>query len=715
MKVKVKDARKSDYGRGIVRLSHQIFNELELSSGDAVLIEGKKKAVGLAWRSDEEKGTIRMDGVLRHNAGVSIDDTVDINKVDCKSAKEIKLAPTQQIRFDQGFVTYVHNKILNRPFVSGNVVVIEIMGNALPLTITNVKPKGVVRVVTDTKITISEKPQPVSEGYTAVSYEDIGGLEEEIERVREIVEVPMNHPEVFKKLGITPPKGVLLHGPPGTGKTLLAKAVANETDSHFLVINGPELMSKFYGQSEENLRNVFKEAKENAPSIIFIDEIDSLAPKRGEVTGDVEKRIVSQLLTIMDGLDPRGDIVVIAATNRPEDVDEALRRPGRFDREIEINMPTKNGRKEILQIHTRSMPLQEVDLDHYADITHGYSGADIASLCREAGMNALRRIVPDLKKSDEVLSKEIIENLNVTDEDFYNAYKRVEPSTMREALIEVPKIEWKDIGGLDEVEEELKEMVEWPLLYPHLFEEGGIETPRGILLYGPPGTGKTLLAKAVANESNANFISVKGPELLSKWVGESEKGIRKVFSRARQAAPTVIFFDEIDSLAGIRGSDNSQVTERVVAQLLSELDGIAPLKDVVVIAATNRPDLVDKALLRPGRLEKMIFTPMPNKEARKEIFNVHTKKMNLAESIELDALADRTHGYSGADIAAVCREAGMNAVRKAVNEGGKKMKKITMEDFDAALKKIEPSVDKEQMEQLQKMKKRNPKYSNVYR
>ncbi|MCK4636341.1 MAG: CDC48 family AAA ATPase [Methanomicrobia archaeon] len=710
MKIKVKDTYKSDYGRGIVRISTNVFEELKLNPGDVVLIEGKKKAVGLAWMSDEEEGIARMDGILRHNAGVSIDDTVEINKVDNTPAKELKLAPNQEIRFGQGFVAYVHDRILNMPFLNGNVVVIEIMGNALPLTVTNVKPKGIVRVVPETKIIVSEKPQPVSEGYTAVSYEDIGGLKDEIERVRETIEVPMKHPEVFKKLGITPPKGVLLYGPPGTGKTLLAKAVANETDSNFAVINGPELMSKYYGQSEENLRRVFEEAKQNAPSIVFIDEIDSLAPKRGEVTGDVEKRIVSQLLTLMDGLDPRGDVVVIAATNRPEDIDEALRRPGRFDREIEIRMPDKNGRKEILQIHTRSMPLENVDLDHNADITHGYSGADLAALCREAGMTALRRIVPDLKKSDEILSKEVIENLKITDEDFYNAYKRVEPSAMREVLIEVPKVKWADIGGLDDVEQELKETVEWPLTFPELFEDAGIEPLRGILLYGPPGCGKTLLAKAIANESNANFISVKGPELLSKWVGESEKGVRKVFSRARQAAPSIIFFDEIDSLAGVRGSDTSRVTERVVAQILSELDGISSLKDVIVVGATNRPDLIDKALLRPGRFERMIFIPMPSKETRKEIFKVHTKKMKLKD-VDIGLLVEKTSEYSGADITALCREAGMNELRRAVKEGKKKIEGITMEDFTSALKKVKPSVDEEQRKQWEDMKEGFSRYS----
>jgi len=713
MKVKVRDAYKSDYGRAIVRISPKIFEKLGLNPGDAVLIEGKKKAVGLAWMSDEDEEVVRMDGVLRHNADVSIDDTVEISKAQCIPAKEIRLAPNEEIRFDQGFVTYVHDRILNMPFLKGNVVVIEIMGNVLPLTVTDVKPKGIVRVVPETRVIISEKPQPVSEAYTGVSYEDIGGLKEEIERVREIIEIPMKHPEVFKKLGITPPKGVLLYGPPGTGKTLLAKAVANETDSNFLVINGPELMSKFYGQSEENLRKVFEQAKQNSPSIIFIDEIDSLAPKRGEVTGEVEKRIVSQLLTLMDGLDPRGDVVVIAATNRPEDVDEALRRPGRFDREIEIGMPDKAGRKEILQIHTRGMPLENVDLDHYADITHGYSGADLAALCREAGMNALRRIVPDLKKSDEILSKEVIENLKITDEDFYSAYKRVEPSAMREVLIEVPKVKWEDVGGLEEVKQELRETVEWPLKYPELFEDAGVEPTRGILLYGPPGCGKTLLAKAVANESNANFISVKGPELLSKWVGESERGVRKIFSRARQAAPSIIFFDEIDSIAGIRGTDTSQVTERVVAQILSELDGISSLKDVTVIGATNRPDLIDKALLRPGRFEKMIYVPMPDRNMRKEIFKVHTKKMKLKD-VDINDLVEKTSGYSGADIAALCREAGMNALRKAVKEGKKKIDGVTMEDFRSALKKIKPSVDEEQRNHWEKVKEGFSK-SSIYR
>ncbi|MBN2518159.1 MAG: CDC48 family AAA ATPase, partial [Candidatus Altiarchaeota archaeon] len=570
-------------------------------------------------------------------------------------------------------------------------------------------PAGVLLITEETNLSVASKAVSEAVGASQISYEDIGGLRNEIETIREMIEVPMKYPEVFKKLGISPPKGILLYGPPGTGKTLLAKAVAGETESHFIHLAGPEIMSKWYGQSEENLRNVFKEAQDNAPAIIFIDEVDAIAPAREEVHGEVEKRVVSQLLTLMDGLEARGEVVVIAATNRPEAIDPALRRPGRFDRELQIGVPDRVGRKEILQIHTRGMPLtKDVDLDKIADITYGYSGADISALTKEAAMRALRGIMPELKKAKEGISKDLLDKMKVTASDFHDAMKKVEPSSMREVLVEIPRIKWGDIGGLGNVKDELKETVEWPLKYSDVFKKVGVGSPKGILLYGPPGTGKTLLAKAVANESDANFISVKGPELLNKFVGESERGVRKVFKRARQVAPSIIFFDEIESLTGTRGMQfDSGVKESVVAQLLSEIDGVSELKDVVLIGATNRPDLIDPALLRPGRFEKLIYVPMPDKEARLSIFKVHTKDMRLEKDVDLGRLAAKTEGYSGADIEAVCRKAGILVVKEIIGKS-KKDGSVNMNNFEEALKRVGPSVNLEDLERWGK-KKEGPK------
>jgi len=709
--LKVKEARVNEVGRGIARVDPEVFKELDLYSGDVLIIEGKRKAAALVWpgpRDDIGKNVIRLDGILRHNAGVALDDEIKVTKTECSDAKEIQLAPPQAIEFSEDFPAYIQERIINMPLLQGNSIVIDVMGTQLPLSVVNVKPKGVVRITQDTQVVISKKPVKAMDVSPGLRYEDIGGLKGEIETIREMIETPMKHPEVFKRLGVKPPKGVMLYGPPGTGKTLLAKAVANETDAHFISLNGPEIMSKYYGQSEENLRDVFKEAQENAPSIIFIDEIDAIAPSREEVSGEVEKRIVSQLLTLMDGLESRGEIVVIAATNRPDSIDPALRRPGRFDREIEIGIPDRNGRKEVLEIHTRGMPLAEdVNLDRMADVSHGYSGADLEFLTKEAAMKALRKVMPDIKKAKGTsLSKSILDKIKVTGEDFSDAMTRIEPSAMREVAVEVPNVKWDDIGGLDRVKQQLKESIEWSIKYPQLFKETGIRAPKGVLLYGPPGTGKTLLAKAVATESGVNFLTVKGPELLNKYVGESERGVRKIFKKARQVAPSIIFFDELDSLVPKRGQDfGTDVTEKVVAQLLAEIDGVSDLKDVMIIGSTNRPDLLDEALMRPGRFDKIVYVTYPDKETRKKIFDVQTKNMNVASDLKTDELAELTDGYTGADIAAVCREAGMDAIREVIAENKEtpKAKKVGMKYFKEALKQVRPSTtdaDRAHWEQL---------------
>ena len=716
MMLRVAEAYYRDVGRGIARIDPEVMEKLGLQSGDIVEIIGKSSVPAIVWPSyPEDRGTgiIRIDGNLRSNAGVGIDDKVRIRKVTPKRAEKVTLAPTEPVRL-MGGEAYLLRLLEGRPVIRGQKIRVEVFGHTLTFVITATKPSGVVVVSRNTTIELKEKPaEEVRRAVPDVTYEDIGGLKRELRLVREMIELPLKHPELFQRLGIDPPKGVLLYGPPGTGKTLIAKAVANEVDAHFISISGPEIMSKYYGESEQRLREIFEEAKENAPAIIFIDEIDSIAPKREEVTGEVERRVVAQLLALMDGLEARGQVIVIGATNRPDSLDPALRRPGRFDREIEIGVPDKEGRKEILEIHTRKMPLAEdVDLEELAELTNGFVGADLEALCKEAAMHALRRVIPELDIEAEEIPAEIIENLKVTREDFMEALKNIEPSAMREVLVEVPNVKWEDVGGLEHAKQELMEAVEWPLKYPDVFRAANIKPPAGILLFGPPGTGKTLLAKAVANESNANFISVKGPELLSKWVGESEKHVREMFRKARQVAPCVIFFDEIDSLAPRRGGiGDSHVTERVVSQLLTELDGLEELKDVVVIAATNRPDMIDPALLRPGRLERHIYIPPPDKKARVEIFKIHLRGKPLADDVNIEELAEKTEGYSGADIEAVCREAGMLAIREVLKPGmtreeakkAAKKLKIAKRHFEEALKKVKPSLTKEDVKKYEKM------------
>jgi len=707
--LRVAEARSRDVGRGIARLDPEVMEKLGLTPGDVVEISGKRRTVAICWpgySEDAGKGIIRIDGYTRNNAGVSIDEKVTVRKVEAKKATKITLAPTEPLRIE-GAEDYLAQLLEGRVVTRGDNIPIGIMGRKVDLTVTSVQPPAPAVIITaDTQIVIGEKPAAAVREVPRVTYEDIGGLQEEIRKIREMVELPLKYPELFERLGVEAPKGVLLYGPPGTGKTLLAKAVANETNAAFFSISGPEIMSKFYGESEERLREIFRQAEENAPSIIFIDEIDAIAPKREEVTGEVEKRVVSQLLALMDGLKPRGRVVVIGATNRPNAIDPALRRPGRFDREIEIGVPNKQGRLEILQIHTRGMPLAEdVDLERIASVTHGFVGADLEALCKEAAMRALRRILPQIDFEKESIPAEILNKIVVTMNDFMEALKDVEPSAMREVLVEVPTVKWEDIGGLADVKLELQEAVEWPLKYPEVFEHLDAKPPKGILLYGPPGTGKTLLAKAVANESEANFISIKGPELLSKWVGESERAVREVFRKARQAAPSIIFFDEIDSIAPVRGGGygDSHVTERVISQLLTEMDGLEELRGVVVIAATNRPDIIDPALLRPGRFDKLLYVPPPDLEARKEVLKIHLRKKPLAEDVDIDEIAKRTEGYTGADLAAVCNTAVMLAVREHImanknpEEAKKNVKdvKVCKRHFDEALKKVKPISQKE--------------------
>lgn len=707
--LRVIEAQSRDVGRGIARIDPKVMQDLGLTPGDVVEISGKRKTVAICWpgySEDYGKGIIRIDGYIRNNAGVSIDEKVTIRKVEAKIAEKITLAPTEPLRIE-GAEEYLARLLDGKAVTRGDTIPIGIMGRKVDLIITSVQPPAPAVIIGPrTEIVIGEKPAAAVREVPRVTYEDIGGLREEIRKIREMVELPLKYPELFERLGVEAPKGVLLYGPPGTGKTLLAKAVANETNAAFFSISGPEIMSKYYGESEERLREIFRQAEENAPSIIFIDELDAIAPKREEVTGEVERRVVSQLLTLMDGLKPRGRVVVIGATNRPNAIDPALRRPGRFDREIEIGVPDKQGRLEILQIHTRGMPLAEdVDLERIASITHGFVGADLEALCKESAMRALRRVLPEIDFERESIPAEILNKIIVKMDDFMEALKDVEPSAMREVLVEVPEVKWEDIGGLQNVKLELQEAVEWPLKYPEIFEHMNAKPPKGILLYGPPGTGKTLLAKAVANESEANFISIKGPELLSKWVGESERAVREVFRKAKQAAPSIIFFDEFDAVAPVRGGGygDSHVTERVISQLLTEMDGLEELRGVVVIAATNRPDIIDPALLRPGRFDKLLYVPLPDLEARKEILKIHLNKKPLAEDVNIDEIAQRTEGYTGADLAAIGNTAVMLAIREHIinsknpDEAKKNFKdlKIYKRHLEEALKKIKPMSQRE--------------------
>ncbi|OPY20009.1 MAG: VCP-like ATPase [Methanobacterium sp. PtaU1.Bin097] len=712
MKLKVAEAfSQADVGRTVARIDPQCMQQLGLIDGDIIEIEGKKvtASVVASSQSDIRLGIIRIDGYIRKNAGTSIGEEVTVRRAKVKEAQKVVLAPVDQQVMIRGDIKGAFS---GRVFTKGDIIKTGIRPQAaamdsmldeffggrssfspmgeIKLAVVSTKPAGTVKVTSMSEVEIQANPVDISklEGVKTiidVTYEDIGGLKEEVQKVREMIEIPLKRPELFERLGISPPKGVLMHGPPGTGKTLLAKAVANETDAHFISIQGPEIMSKYVGGSEERLRELFEEAEENAPSIVFIDEIDAIAPKREEVSGEVERRVVAQLLTLMDGLKTRGQVVVIGATNRPDALDPAIRRGGRFDREIEIGVPDKDGRQEVLQIHTRGMPLDEkVDLEEIAETTHGFVGADLETLCKEAAMRVLRRVLPDIKPEEEI-PQEILQEMIIKKSDFREALREIQPSALREVLVQVPNVKWDDIGGLESAKQELREAVEWPLKYPDSFERFGVRPPKGVLIYGPPGTGKTLLAKAVANESESNFIAVKGPELLSKWVGESEKGVREVFRKARQTAPTVIFFDEIDALASTRagGSTDSGVTQRVVNQLLTEIDGMEELQDVAVIAATNRADILDPALVRPGRFDRHVKIEEPDEKGRLEIFKVHTAKMPLADDVDLQRLAKNTEGYVGSDIEAVSREAVMLALRDNLQAD-----KITMKNFRDAMKKI---------------------------
>ncbi|PIV70480.1 MAG: ATPase [Euryarchaeota archaeon CG01_land_8_20_14_3_00_38_12] len=709
--LKIAEAYQQDIGHGRARMDRFSRTKIGVSTGDIISISGKKETVAIVWRAmpeDEGKNLVRIDGLVRGNANVSLGDRVIIKKADVKPAEKIIMAPIiseyQRIQFGHGIENVVKKGMLGRPAAKGDSVIIAgiaLFGNSLPFRVANTVPKGIVQITDETEVVVKEEPVEEAEIVSKVTYEDIGGLKNELQKVREMIELPLKHPEMFDRLGIEPPKGVLLHGPPGTGKTLIAKAVANESGASFHSILGPEIVSKFYGQSEENLRKTFEEAQKTAPSIVFIDEIDSIAPKREEVSGEVERRIVAQLLTLMDGLKGRGKVIVIAATNRPDAVELALRRPGRFDREIVIGVPDRNGRKEILQVHTRSMPLsKDFNIDYLADVTHGFVGADLAALAREAAMKTLRRYLPDIDL-EKPMPTEILEKMEVTMEDFKNALKGIEPSALREVFLETPNVKWDDVGGLENVKQKLKEAVEWPLKNSEAFKRMGIKPPKGILLFGAPGTGKTLLAKAVATESEANFISVKGPELISKWVGESEKALREIFKKAKQASPSIVFLDELDAIAPIRGwgAGDSRVTERMVNQLLTSMDGMEALENVVVIGATNRPDILDRALLRAGRFDRLVQIPVPDKDARLKILEVHTKDMPLKD-VSLEELAEKTDGYVGADIESLCREAALISLREDMNA-----KTVTKKHFEEAIKSVTPSVTDETVKYYERIAK----------
>ncbi len=705
--LKVAEALQDEVGYGRGRLDTPTRNELGLSIGDIIEIHGRRRepTVAIVWRArteDEGKGVVRIDGLIRNNAKVNLGDKVEVRKAQVRPAQKVSLAPlleqqSGRVQFGPGIDEIILRGLNRRPLTKGDAVIVPgltLMGGRLVFAVTAVQPKGIVQIQADTQVQVLEEPVKEEDlRATGIAYEDIGGLKEELRRVREMIELPLKHPELFEALGIDPPKGVLLYGPPGTGKTLLAKAVANESGAHFIGIQGPEIMNKYYGESEAHLRKKFEEAEENSPSIIFIDELDSIASKREETQGEVERRVVAQLLTLMDGLQARGQVIVIAATNRPDAIDPALRRPGRFDREIEIGIPDYDGRREILQVHTRGMPLERdeengtwLKLDHFARITHGFVGADLAALAREAAMSALRRYLPEIDL-DEPLPPKLLQEMKVTNDDFKEALKDVEPSALREVMIEVPKVSWEEVGGLKDVKQQLKEAIEWPLTNSAGFDRLGIRPPRGVLLYGPPGTGKTLLAKAIATESEANFIAIKGPEVMSKWVGESEKRLREVFRKAKQVAPCIVFLDELDSLAPPRGGGgDSRVSDRLVDQLLTSMDGLENMEGVVVIGATNRPEIVDPALLRPGRFDRLLLVEAPDLAARQAILEIHTADMPLGK-VKLDYFAKETDGYTGADLDGLVREAGMLALREDPEAD-----EVTQAHFLAALEKVSPSV-----------------------
>jgi transitional endoplasmic reticulum ATPase len=741
-KLKVERLAKDKSGRGLCYIDQEVMKQLGLNTGDIVVITGKKKTPAIAVASSQDKGTnsIRLDGIQRLNAGATIGEYVEIEEAEVYSAENLVLTPTRPNIDLKKQAEAIKGKLIDKPVVIGDII--EVYGSfiqkddnknpmkdlmkmfpfnmkdkeapaigTLRLVVENSSPSDkVVKITRNTRIKVNKRVAVLNISGGVVTYDDVGGLTEQIQRIREMVELPLKHPELFHRLNIDPPKGVLFYGPSGTGKTLMAKAVSQESNAHFITINGPEIMSKFYGASEGRLREIFREAESNAPSIIFVDEIDSIAPKRVETSGEVERRVVSQLLSLLDGLRGRGEVIVIGATNRIDSIDEALRRPGRFDREIEFGVPNTKGRKEIFQIHTRGMPLRpDINLDHYANITHGFVGADIMAVCREAAMFALRRILPKIDL-DAPIPSDIIQELNIHNEDFMQAINLTEPSAMREVMVEIPNISWDDIGGLNDVKEELKEAVEWPLKFPKLFQRAGIRQLNGILLFGPPGCGKTLLAKAIANESECNFISIKGPEIFSKWVGESEKAIREIFRKARQAAPSIIYFDEIDAISSGRGgSDTTHTFASIVNQILVEMDGIENRKGIITIGSTNRPDIVDPALLRPGRFDRLIFVEAPDRESRKKILEVHTEFMPLADDVSLDKIALETEGYSGADIENLCREAGMQAIREQM-EG---LEKIEAKHFEKALDKIKSTLTKNLISRYEEMASRIMESRNI--
>jgi len=735
VKLKVVEALQDDAYKGIARIDPNLMKALGLNRGDIISIKGERETVAIvdrAYPADVGEGIIRIDGLIRRNAKTSVGELVGVKKAVIRAAQKVSIAPAQPGIMVQGDPELFKNGLLGRAIVKGDIISLggvqrrrDLMGEGFPdifgdlndlfganfgfsgfqqikFVVVATSPAQPCIINEDTEVVVNPKAVDVAEeSVPDVTYEDIGGLTDEVKKIREMVELPLRHPEIFDRLGIEPPKGVILHGPPGTGKTLLAKAVANESEANFILLNGPEIMSKFYGESEKKIRDIFEDAEKNAPSIVFIDEVDAIAPKREEVQGEVERRVVSQLLTMMDGLKTRGRVVVIGATNRINSIDPALRRPGRFDREIEISVPDKKARLNILKIHTRNMPLtKSVNLENLAGRTHGFVGADLSALTKEAAMNILRKVLPSLKLTEnEVIPKEVLDKLIIAGEDFEEALRVVRPSAMREVLVEAPNIGWADIGGLEKTKQQLKEAVEWPIKSPEAFKRLGIRAPRGILLYGPPGTGKTLLAKAVAKESEANFIHVKGPSLLSMWVGKSEEGVRKVFERARQVAPCVVFFDEIDALAGRRGIEaGTKVTERVLNQILAEVDGLEGLKDVTIIGATNRPDMLDPALLRPGRFDRIILVDVPNEESRKKILEVHLKDTPLAEDVNIAEIVKATEGFVGADIEGLVIEAAMNSLRKDIQS-----KLVTKKDFDEALSKIRPSVSPDTAKRYKKL------------
>jgi transitional endoplasmic reticulum ATPase len=742
IKLRIERLEKNRSGRSLCYVDQDALYRLGLSTGDIIEIRGKKKTTGIIVASvaDKGRGIIRIDGIQRLNAGATIGEYVNIQLAEVYAAEEIVLTPTRPNIDMKRQAEAIKGKLIDKPVVIGDIVDVlgafvqrddpdnpmaEIMKmfpffkgggrrptlGTLRLIVENTRPSGkVVRITRNSKIKVNKRVAVLNVSGEIVTYDDVGGLSDEIQRIREMVELPLKHPELFHRLNIDPPKGVLFYGPSGTGKTLLAKAVSQESNAYFITINGPEIMSKFYGASEGRLREIFREAEDNAPSIIFIDEIDSIAPKRQDVTGEVERRVVSQLLSLLDGLRGRGEVICVGATNRVNSLDQALRRPGRFDREIEFGVPNVKGRKEIFQIHTRGMPIEpDVDLDHYSEITHGFVGADIMAVSREAAMLSLRRILPKINL-DEPIPGEIIQELKIKDEDFVHAINMIEPSAMREIMIEIPNVFWEDIGGLEEIKQELKEAVEWPLMYPKLFKKAGIRPLNGVLLFGPPGCGKTLLAKAVATETQSNFITVKGPEIFSKWVGESERSVREIFRKARQAAPSIIYFDEIDAISSSRGElQGTHIYDSIVNQILVEMDGIENKKGIVVIASTNRPDLVDPALLRPGRFDRLLFVIAPDYDGRVKILKVHTKNMPLAKDISLKKIAQITEGYSGADLENLCREAGMNAIREKMND----LEKIELKHFEKALEKIKSTLSKEVVERHEQLAKQITESRNI--